>query len=95
MREDLVRVGLGIGKTTDLRYRPEYWPWFLRVVVQFPAALFSPDQVADLIRAAGAFNGFCEWRPGSPQSHTGTYGTFAIGNDDDVARFTKQFGVAV
>lgn len=95
MREDKVRVGTGAAKTVDLRYRPEYWPWFLRVVVQFPSAMFSPQQIADLIRAAGAFNGFCEWRPGSPISRTGSYGTFEIGDSKAVAAFERAFNVTV
>lgn len=95
MREDKVRVGAGMAKTVDLRYRPEYWPWYLRVVVQFPTVMFSPQQIADLIRAAGAFNGFCEWRPGSPISKTGSFGTFEIGDASVVAGFEKSFGVAV
>jgi hypothetical protein len=95
MREDKVRVGAGLAKTTDLRYRPEYWPWFLRVTVQFPSAMFSTAQIADLIRAAGAFNGFCEWRPGSPISRTGTYGTFEIGDTKQVLAFEKQYGVKI
>jgi hypothetical protein len=93
MREDKVRVGQGMAKTVDLRYRPEYWPWFLRVTVQFPSVMFSPQQIADLIRAAGAFNGFCEWRPGSPISRTGSYGTFEIADDKTVAAFESTFGV--
>lgn len=95
MREDKVRVGAGMAKTVDLRYRPEYWPWFLRVVVQFPSVMFSPQQIADLIRSAGAFNGFCEWRPGSPQSRTGSFGTFEIGDGKTVAAFEKSFDVRV
>jgi hypothetical protein len=94
-REDMVRVGAGMSKTTDLRYRPEYWPWFLNVVVTFPSVMFSAGQIADLIRAAGAFNGFCEWRPGSPISRTGSFGTFEIGDEKAVAAFERQFGVEV
>lgn len=95
MREDLVRVGSGASKTADLRYRPEYWPWFLRVVVCFPSAMFSPQQIADLIRAAGSFNGFCEWRPGSPVSRTGSFGTFEIGDAAAIGEFGRTFKVAV
>lgn len=95
MREDKVRVGAGMAKTVDLRYRPEYWPWFLKITVQFPSVMFSAQQIADLIRAAGAFNGFCEWRPGAPISRTGSFGTFEIGDGPTVAAFEKTFGVPV
>jgi hypothetical protein len=95
MREDLVSIGGGMSETVDLRYRAEYWPWALRVTVQFPTSMFSKEQVADLIRAAGAFNGFCEWRPGSPKSVTGSFGTFEIADVEQEAEFTKQFKVKV
>jgi hypothetical protein len=80
MREDLVRIGPRGARVAVLRFRPEYWPWALVVTVQFPTQLFSTNQIVDLVRAAGSFNGFCEWRPGSPESLTGSYGTFEIGN---------------
>jgi hypothetical protein len=95
MREDKVRVGLGAAKTVDLRYRPEYWPWFLKVVVQFPTVMFSTDQIADLVRAAGAFNGFCEWRPGSPVSRTGSFGTFGIADEAITRSFEAEYDVRV
>jgi hypothetical protein len=95
MREDLVSIGSGMNETVDLRYRPEYWPWALRVKVLFPATMFSNDQVADLIRAAGSFNGFGEWRPGSPKSVTGMYGTFEIGEGEQIAEFERTFQISV
>lgn len=95
MAEHKVRVGQGLNKTVDLRYRPVYWPWFVRVVVQFPGTMFSRQQIADLIRAAGAFNGFCEWRPGSPLSRTGSYGTFEIADEETERAFEATFKVRV
>jgi hypothetical protein len=95
MREDLVSIGGGMSETVDLRYRPEYWPWALKVTVQYPTSMFSKDQIGDLIRAAGAFNGFCEWRPGSPKSVTGSFGTFEIANPVQEAEFEKLFKIKV
>jgi len=95
MREDKVRVGAGMAKTVDLRYRPEYWPWFLKVHVTFPATMFTGDQIVDLIKAAGTFNGFCEWRPGSPISVTGSYGTFTVGNAQDERDFEAAYKVKI
>jgi hypothetical protein len=95
MREDLVRVGRGMNRTVDLRYRPQYWPWFIRIAVQFPSAMFNEEQISDLIRAAGSFIGFCEWRPGSPESKTGSFGTFKIANDEEVINFEKTFRTQV
>jgi hypothetical protein len=95
MREDLVSIGSGMSETVDLRYRPEYWPWALRIVVTYPASMFSSDQITDLIRAAGSFNGFCEWRPGSPKSVTGSFGTFEIAEDVQIKEFERQFKIKV
>lgn len=90
MREDLVRIGAKGARTAMLRFRPEYWPWALIVTVQFPAHMFSVNQIADLVRAAGSFNGFCEWRPGSPESLTGSYGTFEIGDAEAERTWAAQ-----
>ena len=94
-REDLVRVGQGLSRTVDIRYRAEYWPWWLRFTIRFPTVLFSAGQIADLIRAAGAFNGFCEWRPGAPISRTGSYGTFLVGNREHEQEFERIFKIKV
>lgn len=85
MREDMVRVGKGLNKTADLRWRPEYWPWKVNLVVRWPAAVIDIDSVVSLIDAAGQ-GGVGEWRPTAPQSMTGIYGQFRIDFNEEIRR---------
>lgn len=75
MRTDTVRLDSG---AADMRYRPEYFPWSVSLTVKWNAALFGEDQLLNLIAHAGAWEGIGEWRPSSPESDTGTYGTWEI-----------------
>lgn len=74
LREDTPRIGQG---QTDLRYRYAFWPWSANVTVRFPEDRLSEESVAALLDAGGR-NGIGEWRPGSPKSNTGTFGTFRL-----------------
>lgn len=80
MRRDMVRVGKGLNKTADIRWRPEYWPWSALLRITWPTALFDIDSIASLVEAAG-IGGVGEWRPTAPQSMTGVYGKFDIDTD--------------
>ena len=74
MREDTPRNANGIA---DLRYRAQYWPWSAVLRVQTIGKQFDDQSILALVDAAGA-GGVGEWRPTSPKSATGTYGTFAV-----------------
>jgi hypothetical protein len=74
MREDAVRIAMG---TTDLRYRPMYWPWKATLSIEFVASVISPSTVFHLVDAAG-LGGVGEWRPSAPKSKTGSYGRFRV-----------------
>jgi len=76
-REDMVRVGKGLNKTADLRWRPEYWPWAVNLVVRWPSAMFEKESILTLLDAAGQ-GGVGEWRPTAPQSMTGIFGQFRV-----------------
>jgi len=65
MREDAVRVG-GMGPGTgkaDLRYRPEYNEWRIRVMITFNPSVFTNAQIVNLLRHAGFHVGLGEHRP--------------------------------
>lgn len=74
MREDTVRNASGVA---DLRYRAEYWPWSAELHVRTIGGQFDRDSIMSLVDAAG-IGGVGEWRPTSPKSATGTYGTFEV-----------------
>lgn len=75
MREDTPRNATGV---PDLRYRPQYWPWkaVLRIRT-IEGQVKDEASILRLVNAAG-IGGVGEWRPTSPKSATGTYGTFSV-----------------
>lgn len=77
MREDVCRVGMG---TADLRYRGEFSPWSVELLVKFNAALMSAEQVVNLFETAGFAVGVGEWRP----ERDGPYGRFHVARDGEV-----------
>lgn len=73
MRRDRV-VLAGIGRTTDIRYRPEFYPWSMRIPLQYNQGFISPDQLINLLRIAGFSVGLGEWRV----DKKGSFGQFEI-----------------
>jgi len=61
----------------DLRYRYYIHEWTCTLRIRFVAARISAESVVALVDAAGR-GGVCDWRPSSPKSKTGTYGTWRM-----------------
>lgn len=59
----------------DLRYRNEIINWSATLKISFVASSISASAVATLVDAAGRC-GVGDWRPSSPKSATGIYGTW-------------------
>ncbi len=76
LRTDMVRVGMG---SADIRYRPEYKNWRVRLVIKYNSAKISAEQIAQLIDAAGFGCGVGEWRP--EKSKTGNFGTWELAKE--------------
>lgn len=74
MREDTPRNASGVA---DLRYRAQYWPWSAVLRVRTIDGQFDSESILSLVDAGG-IGGVGEWRPTSPKSATGTYGTFEV-----------------
>lgn len=74
MREDTPR---NTGGVPDLRYRFAFYPWSALLVIRYPRGHITSDSVIALLDAAGRV-GVGDWRPGSPKSTTGTFGTFRV-----------------
>lgn len=74
MREDTPRNASGVA---DLRYRAQFWPWSATLTVKTIKGQFDIDSIFALVDAAG-IGGVGEWRPTSPKSATGTFGTFEV-----------------
>lgn len=71
IREDIVRVG---NQQTDLRYRPEFYPWSAQVALSFDSDLLSVNDVLNLVDRAGFSVGIGEWRP----ERNGEFGCFEV-----------------
>ncbi len=77
IREDMVRIS---GKTADIRYRAQYWPWAVEVPVTFNAGFISAEQLLDIFKVAGFAVGIGEWRP----ERNGNNGRFRLATAADV-----------
>jgi hypothetical protein len=74
MREDMVRLETGVA---DIRYRAGFPKWRARLKITYNASMLSPEQLYNLVNAAG-FGGVGEWRPSAPRSSSGSYGCFRV-----------------
>lgn len=71
MREDMVRIGMGIA---DIRFRGEFREWKTSLRVSYNADSLSPEQIVNLFNIAGFGVGVGEWRP----EKDGSYGRFHV-----------------
>lgn len=71
----------------DIRHRPVYWPWALAVEVEYLPSIASMAQVLQAIATAGFIEGLCEWRPGSKESLSGSFGTFRLATSLEAEAF--------
>lgn len=71
MREDMVRVGMGVA---DIRYRGEFPEWWSSFTVRYNAAALSLEQLINMINMGGFACGIGEWRA----EKGGVYGSFHV-----------------
>lgn len=74
IREDMPRNATGV---VDLRYRTALLDWSAELEIIYPPSLITQESVIALVDASGRV-GVGDWRPGSPKSNTGTFGTYRI-----------------
>jgi hypothetical protein len=81
MRRDLPRNATGV---VDLRYRTQVLagiedvpPWRATLTVSYPPSLITAESIIALADASGRC-GVGDWRPSSPKSNTGIYGTYRV-----------------
>lgn len=79
MREDMVRVGVGLNKTASLAYRGQLWPWGMRVTGSLNTNVLTPDNLAFLVREAGTAMGIGEWR----NQRRGTFGAYHLASREE------------
>ena len=74
LREDTPRNSNG---NADLRYRYSILGWRAKLAIRFVPQLITASSIISLVDAAGR-GGVGDWRPSSPKSHTGTFGTWRV-----------------
>ena len=72
MREDMVRVGMGVA---DIRYRGEFKEWSATFQVKYNASAISLEQLVNLFNLGGFACGLGEWRP----EKGGAFGMYHVG----------------
>ena len=77
LREDQVRVGMG---SADLRYRPEFRNWAVRVDATVDAGNLTVEDLINLVNRAGFGVGLHEWRP----EKGGEFGRFEVDTTEQV-----------
>jgi hypothetical protein len=88
IREDVVRLS-GVGRTPEMRYRPEYWPWGVEVSVILNPQVISFGQLGTMFQAAGHGVGVGDNRP----ERDGDCGTFDIHSKSDFDAWRKENGL--
>jgi hypothetical protein len=75
LREDMVKVGSGLNKVADIRYRGMFPDWTARLSISFLPSQITLDSVIAVVDAGG-MGGIGEWRP--EKAKTGTFGTYEV-----------------
>lgn len=76
MREDMVRIGLGVA---DIRHRGEFREWRATIRMRFNANSLSAEQITNMFSTAGFSIGVGEWRP----QRDGSFGMFHIASGSE------------
>jgi hypothetical protein len=79
MREDMVRVGVGLNKTASLAYRGMFWPWAVCITGSLNTKVLPLSSLTFLIREAGVASGVCEWR----NERKGMFGAYHLASREE------------
>jgi len=77
----------------DVRSRPMYREWAVKLRVRYDADQFTAQDVYNLLARVGGQVGLCEGRPDSKSSAGCGFGTFALVPNDAQAEVFKKFGI--
>jgi len=89
IREDVVRLS-GIGRTPEMRYRPEYPVWGVELDIVLNPQVVSIGQLGSMFQAAGHGVGIGDYRP----EHDGDCGTFDLASDVVFEQWKSDHGLA-
>lgn len=84
-REDVARLS-GIGRTPEMRYRPEYSPWGVELEIILNPQVISIGQLGSMFQAAGHGVGVGDYRP----ERDGDCGTFDLVSAAEFKTWRKE-----
>lgn len=79
MREDMVRIGAGLQKISNLAYRAQFTVWALKISGRFNPAVLTAEALTFLIQESGISSGLGEWR----NERKGIFGSFHLANAEE------------
>jgi hypothetical protein len=79
MREDMVKIGVGMSKTAALSYRAQFKRWALRVTGRYNPLALNAEQLGFLVFHAGYACGLGEWR----NERDGMFGSFRLATTEE------------
>lgn len=88
IREDVVRLS-GIGRTPEMRYRPEYAAWGVELNIVLNPQVISIGQLGSMFQAAGHGVGVGDYRP----ERDGDCGTFDLASETQFAEWRDENGL--
>ena len=88
MREDVARLS-GVGRTPEMRYRPEFYPWAVEFEVILNPQVISFGQLGSMFQAAGHGVGVGDYRP----ERDGDCGTFDFVTAEEFKAWREENGL--
>jgi hypothetical protein len=85
MREDMVRIGKGLNKTSNLAYRGQFTTWAINLSGRFNSTVLSAQALAFLLAEAGTGIGLGEWR----NEKKGIFGSFCVATGEEQKEWEK------
>ncbi len=85
MREDMVRIGVGLSKTATLAYRAQFTTWAIKISGRFNPAIFTAEALTFLILESGLCSGIGEWR----NERNGIFGSYHLANLKEQEQWEK------
>lgn len=85
MREDMVKIGMGLNKTASLAYRGQFKNWAMRLEAKFNPEILTPDALAFLVQESGMSCGLGEWRT----EKKGVFGNFHLASVEEETAWEK------
>lgn len=83
MREDMVKIGVGLSKTANLAYRAQFKTWAMQVKLRYNPTNLTLEALGQLFSWAGMSTGIGEWR----NERKGVFGAFRLATHEETQQW--------